>query len=208
MNALIIATAYWILQVIAILMLKHWLNRREERLDRELVEVFQASLYEKETHVWRLRYASWRRIGAWFVSFFAAVVVFAILIVDNWSSLNDAPSLDLLIFGPLFCAAGVIAWYFVAEANGTAHVITERGIARRSPVLKNVFIDWNEIQEISYSSYVESFVIRGTDTKMTISTTLENIHQFAQLALRRVPTERRQAAGKMLERAEKGPFRR
>jgi len=45
------AIAYWILQVIAFLVLKHWLNRRGEPLGRELVEVFQASLHKGEPHV-------------------------------------------------------------------------------------------------------------------------------------------------------------
>lgn len=198
---------YWILQVIAILMLRHLLNRRREYLDSELAEVFRTSLHKEDTHVWRLEYASWRRTAAWLVSTFGAVVVFAILIADNWSFFEDASSIDLLIFGALSCVAGLIPWYYTAEANGVAHVVTEKGIARRSSILKDVFMSWDQIRDISYSYFTSSFIIRGPNARLFISTTLKNIDQFARLSIRQVTAEKRQAAGKMLERAMNGPFR-
>jgi len=208
MNALAVATGYWLLQVFMILVLKHWLNRRRKSLNRELGEVFQASPQDEEPHTWTLRYVAWRRTGAWLLSLFAALVIYAILIHGNWSSLDDAESSVIRVFGPLFCVAGITPWYFVIVANGVTFFVNDRGIARRTPILKAVFIDWNEIQGISYSPHFESFVIRGTESKITLLTSLENIDQFARLALRRVPEDKRQAANMMLARALRGPFRR
>jgi hypothetical protein len=98
----------------------------------------------------------------------------------------------------LFAALGLPLYW---ETSRYCILVTPDGIERRSAWNKQLFLAWDEIREVRYSSLNSWFVLEGeSGQKIRISTFLGGLTEFLRLIEDQIPPERLRGARSGYER--------
>lgn len=90
----------------------------------------------------------------------------------------------------LFLAFALLSIWIVAEYARVQHEITETGITYRRLIARGGHLPWSEIRRVYYSSWRGAFVLQGSSgERLSISTLMAGLPEFAQMLLRKAPPE-------------------
>ncbi|GBD08782.1 hypothetical protein HRbin22_01023 [Candidatus Thermoflexus japonica] len=122
-----------------------------------------------------------------------AIFSSAIAMLSSLSS-TASPVISLL-----FLAFALLSIWIVAEYARVQHEITETGITYRRLIARGGHLPWSEIRRVYYSSWRGAFVLQGSSgERLSISTLMAGLPEFAQMLLRKAPPEAIDARARIL----------
>ncbi len=153
-----------------------------------------------------LRATGISKIAAWMI-FLVALILFLVFILDTWGSIEGFSWQSTIAAACLIAGTSWTPWLLILLVYAKAYAVNEIGITRYSPWSRTMTLRWEEVTGIGFIPFYDMFVVKSHRGRILISPLLNNIQDFAQGVIDRVPRKMWKKSDRLIEKASKGPFR-